>query len=94
MHETLKGCTMTNWLRRLHEDESGHNAPFGAMLLGVAAAVALTWGVVGDIDWLTIVGGVALGLGMLATTSLTHMEVDYNVFQRLEALEGDRSGDD
>lgn len=85
---------MSNWLRQLHEDESGHNAPFGAMVLGVVAAVALTWGVVGDIDWLTIVGGAALGLTVVATTSLTHAEVDYNIFQRLEALEGKDSGDD
>lgn len=85
---------MTNWLRQLHEDESGHNAPFGAMVLGVVAAVALTWGIVGDIDWLTIVGGVALGLGVIASTSLTHVEVDYSVLRRLEALEGKKGGDD
>jgi hypothetical protein len=84
---------MVNWLRQLHEDESGHNAPFGATILGIVAAVALPWGVVADVDWLTIAGGVALGLAAIATNSLTHVEVDYKIFQRLEALEGDDGGD-
>ncbi len=85
---------MRSWLRRLHEDEAGHTAPFGTTVGGIIAAVALTWGVVGDIDVLTIVGGVGLGLMAIAAGTLTHTQVDYSVMARLDALERDRSGDD
>ena len=85
---------MMSWLRRLHEDEAGHNAPFGAGLVGIVAAIALTWGIVGDIDWLTIVGGVAVGVMGITAGTLTHVEVDYQVMERLDALESEESGDD
>ena len=78
---------MLSFLRRLHEDEAGHRAPFSTALVGIIAAVALTWGIVGDIDWLTIVGGVAIGVMAVAAGTLTHVEVDYDVMERLDALE-------
>ena len=85
---------MRSWLRRLHEDEAGHTAPLGTTVGGIVAAIALTWGVVGDIDALIIGGGVALGLMAIAAGTLNHTQVDYSVMERLDALERDRSGDD
>jgi hypothetical protein len=87
---------MLSFLRRLHEDEAGHMAPAGLSLLGIVAAVALAWGIIGDIDWLVIVGAIALGLAAQAGGPLTHREVDYAVFERLGRLEAgpDADGDD
>ena len=84
---------MLSFLRRLHEDDAGHMAPAGLSLLGIVAAVALAWGVVGDIDWLVILGAVALGLAAQAGGPLTHREVDYSVFERLDRLEAGQSSD-
>ena len=85
---------MRSWLRRLHEDEAGHIAPAGTTVGGIIAAIALSWGIVGDIDALAIVGGVALGLMAIAAGTLSHTQVDYSVMERLDAPERDRSGDD
>ena len=84
---------MTSWLRRLHEDEAGHNSPAGTMVVGILAAIGLTWGIVGDIDVLTIAGGIGLAVTAILAGPLTHVEVDYKVMERLDALE-QSDGDD
>jgi hypothetical protein len=46
-------------------------------------------------DVITIIGGVALGLGILLGEVLGHMQVDYDIFSRLNRLEGkDSEGGD
>ncbi len=78
---------MTDWLRRLHEDEAGHNSPAGTMVVGILTAIGLTWGIVADIDGLTIAGGVGLAITAVLAGPGIHREVDYSIFRRLDALE-------
>lgn len=78
---------MRTTIRTLHEDEAGHIGPFLHSLVGVIAAVALTWGVVADVDWVAIVGGAALAVAFLAGGTVTHVGVDYPAMARLEAVE-------
>jgi len=46
-------------------------------------------------DVIIIVGGIALGLGILLNVVLGHQQVDYDIFSRLDRLEGkDSEGGD
>lgn len=78
----------TALIKRLHEDDSGHAQPFVGLVLGVPGAIVLTVGTIGEWDIVTAIGGAALAVGLFAATSLTHMGVDYKVFERLDKLEG------
>ena len=86
--------SMLNRIRGLHEDTAGHAAGLfdivpvtGAVLLGAGAAA-------GE-DVLTIVGAVVLAVGLIAGGVVKHSQLDYPVYDRLNALEGDddASGD-
>ena len=68
---------MTGLLKRLHEDESGHMTPFLTTALGAPGVAVLTTGIGGNWDVVTIIGGV-----------FRHIEVDYDVMERLSDLEG------
>ena len=77
--------TVIGLLHRVHTEEDGHAAPgvlslvagVGAVLLGIGAGGALA-----------IIGGVVLGVGLLAASVANHMTVDYDMYARLEKLEG------
>jgi hypothetical protein len=56
-------------------------AAVGAVLLGIGAAAD-------DMGWLAITGGIVLAVGIVAEGLLAHMQVDYDIFGRLEKLEG------
>jgi hypothetical protein len=71
----------------LNRSEEGHALPGLGALLGAAGAVMLGFGAAGDNDAIAIVGGIVAGVGILAASVLEHMNVDYNVFDRLEKLE-------
>jgi hypothetical protein len=69
--------------------EEGHAGPGLAMLVAAAGAVILGIGAAGDdLGWLAVVGGIVLAVGIAAESLLNHMQVDYDIFGRLEKLEG------
>ena len=75
-------------LRNVHGDESGHTAVGFAGFVGAVGAVLLGVGVAADSDILAIVAGVVLGLGVFGASLAEHMTVDYDIYARLEKLEG------
>ena len=77
----------TSALGRIHTDESGHAEVGVPTLVTAVAAIGLTIGAATDTDWLTWVGGVALGLGLLVSGFARHRFVDYILFGRLDKLE-------
>jgi uncharacterized membrane protein YebE (DUF533 family) len=80
-------------LESIREGEEGHAIPGLASLAGAAGAVVLAIGAANDSGATTVIGGILLAAGFLAYTLLDHMNVDYNIFGRLEKLEGkDRPG--
>ena len=74
-------------LRAVNADERGHVAPLVPALAGAAGAIALAIGVAADSDVAACIGGVVLAVGLLATTVVNHMAVEYGIFRRLDNLE-------
>jgi hypothetical protein len=69
--------------------EEGHAGPGLSSLVAAAGAVILGIGAMGDdLGWLALVGGIVLAVGVAGAALLEHMNVDYNIFDRLEKLEG------
>jgi hypothetical protein len=75
-------------LRSVREGERGHAIAGVGSLIAAAGAVLLMIGAAGDTDWLTIVGGIVLAVGIVAAGLLHHATVDYDMYARLEKLEG------
>lgn len=71
----------------VHRNEEGHAMPAVASFVGAVGAILLGIGAANDSDGLAIAGGILAGVGFLAGAILEHMNVDYNVFRRLENLE-------
>ena len=78
---------MRRVLQTTNADERGHAAPLALTLIGAAGAIALAVGVAADSDVAAIIGGIALAVGLLATTVVSHMDIDYSIFRRLDNLE-------
>lgn len=78
---------LRNLLRELN-DESGHAITLPGTLAGMIGAVLLAVGAVNDQNVLTIIGAVVLAVGLLAASLLQHVGVDYEIYDRLEKLEG------
>ena len=69
--------------------EEGHAGPGISSVVAAAGAVILGIGAAGDdLGWLAIVGGIVLAVGVFGVGLLEHMMVYYDVFGRLEKLEG------
>jgi len=79
---------IVGFFRRFHEDESGHAIPGVLSLAGAVGAIVLAIGAACNEDVVTIIGGVALAIGVLGGALGEHMMVDYNIFARVEKLEG------
>ncbi len=77
-------------LRSIHEDETGHVEVGMASLVAGIGAVVLAIGAAGDSDLAAYLGGAVLGLGILAGGFLRHRSIDYDVYARLEKLEGNK----
>ena len=77
-----------NIVQALRSGEEGHAEPGVATLVGAIGAVVLAIGAAADTDWLTIVGGVVLGMGVLAAGILSHRVVDADLYGRIDKLEG------
>ena len=74
-------------LRQLERSEEGHAAPFFLSILAAAGAIALGIGAAEDSSIVAIIGGVVLGVGVVAALLVNHMVVDYDIFRRLDDLE-------
>ncbi len=74
-------------LQTANADERGHTTPLVLTFIAAAGAIALAVGVAADSDVAAIIGGIALAVGLLATTVVSHMEIDYSIFERLNNLE-------
>ena len=74
-------------LRQLERSEEGHAAPFFLSILAAAGAIALGIGASEDSSIVAIIGGVVLGVGVVAALLVSHMVVDYDIFRRLDDLE-------
>ena len=71
----------------VRKGEEGHAQTLPGMVIAAAGAIALGIGAANDTGWLAIVGGVVLGVGIIALSVLEHMKIDYDIYARLEKLE-------
>ena len=80
---------MTGDVRRsqVRKGEEGHAGPRRGACPAAAGAIALGIGAAADLGWLSIVGGVGLALGFMASFVLNHVMVEYDIYARLESLE-------
>ena len=74
-------------LQTASADERGHAAPLVPALVGAAGAIVLAIGVAADSDVAAVIGGIVLAVGLLATTAVYHIAIDYPIFRRLDNLE-------
>ncbi len=74
-------------LRRLERSEEGHAAPLLLAIVAAAGAIALGIGASEDSSIVAIVGGVVLGLGVIAAFTANHLTIDYDIYERLNDLE-------
>jgi hypothetical protein len=72
---------------RVRRGEDGHAGTVPGLVIGAGGAIALGIGAAADLGWLAIVGGVVLGIGIIAASVLNHMKVEYDIFARLDKLE-------
>jgi hypothetical protein len=77
----------TTILRALNEREEGHAGPLIPALVGAAGAIVLAIGAAGDSGVTTVIGGIVLAVGLLGTTVLHHLTIEYEFFRRLDNLE-------
>ena len=66
------------------EGEEGHVDSGLASLVAAGGAIALGIGAANDTGWLAVVGGIVLGLGILAYAVLRHRGIDYELYRRTE----------
>ena len=74
-------------IRALNAGEEGHAPPLVATLLSAAGAIVLAVGAAEDSSIAAYVGGIVLGLGLLAAPLVTHITIEYEIFRRLDDLE-------
>jgi len=67
--------------------EEGHMSNLLGGLLGAVGALLLVWGVAGEMDWLSCVGGTVVAVAFLAGHIYGHSDVDHGIYARLDALE-------
>ena len=67
--------------------EEGHAITLPGTFLSGAGAILLGIGAANDSDVLAIIGGIVLAVGLLASSLLAHIGIEYGIFGRLEELE-------
>ena len=71
----------------LNDNEDGHIGPVPGAVVTAVGAVLLGIGAANDTGGLAIVGGIVVGVGVLATSVMHHIKVEYGIFKRLDDLE-------
>ena len=74
-------------LVQLRDDEQGHAMVGGPSLVAAIGAIVLAIGAASDTDWVTITGGVILGVGIFLSGLARHRFFDYDIWRRLDKLE-------
>ncbi len=74
-------------LRQFERSEEGHATPFFLSIFAAAGAVALGIGASEDSSIVAIIGGVVLGVGVIAALLVNHITIDYDIYRRLDDLE-------
>ena len=74
-------------LAALLNSEEGHAITLPGTLAGMVGAILLAVGAVNNQDVLTIIGAVVLAVGLLASSRLQHMGVEYEIYGRLDKIE-------
>lgn len=74
-------------MRKLHHDRAGHAAPALADLAPATGAPLLGAGAAAGEDVLTIIGAIALAVGILGRGLIQHITIEYAIYDRLNALE-------
>ena len=72
----------------LTNDEDGHGAPLIGVLISGVGTVALGIGAANSTGWIAIAGGIVAFLGLAVSSVLAHVTIDYDIYRRLEKLEG------
>jgi hypothetical protein len=73
------------WLTR---GEEGHAMTAPPLLAAAAGAIVLAIGAANDSGITAIIGGIVLAVGIVAASVAEHMVVDYDLYARIEKLEG------
>ncbi len=74
-------------LCQLARSEEGHAELLLAAMVAAVGAIALAIGAAEDSYIVAVVGGVVLGLGVIAAAMAHHIKVDYDIYKRLDDLE-------
>jgi len=74
-------------IRALHEGEEGHTQALGTTLVAAGGGIALAVGAAEDSSIAIYIGGIVLAVGLLASTVLSHLTIDYEIYDRLNKLE-------
>ena len=79
--------TLKAILRAVHTGEEGHTQALATTLVGAGGAIALAVGAAEDSSVAIYAGGVVLAVGLVASIVLSHLTVDYEIYDRLNELE-------
>ena len=71
----------------MNENEDGHLGPVPGVLVAAAGTVLLGIGAANDTGALAVIGGIVAGVGLIATSVMHHMKVEYDIYKRLNDLE-------
>ena len=78
---------MRKLVATIHRSEEGHAIAALAGVIAGAGIIVMAISAANGTDWLTITGGVVAGVGVVAAQALHHRQVDYELFQRLDAID-------
>lgn len=74
-------------INTLDQDEDGHIGPLPGALVAAIGAILIGIGASNDSGGLAITGGIVAAVGIIASTVMHHMMVEYDIFKRLGDLE-------
>jgi hypothetical protein len=68
-------------------EEEGHAIPSLAALVAAIGVLGVGIGAANDTGWLALGGGIVGAVGIVAYMLAQHLNIDYDVYRRLERLE-------
>jgi hypothetical protein len=78
---------VTKLIEALKAGEEGHAQTLPGLLTAAVGAILLGIGAANDTGWLAVAGGIVLALGLVLAQILHHTVIDYELYERLEAIE-------